>query len=139
MAAWIDGLLDTAFPASFYSDRIGSAYDGDLRIEQGLSAEATDRLPDAYYDVIYIDAGHSYEDVIRDARVSLKKVKPGGYIVFNDYLMMDHAYGTPYGVVKAANELITESDRLKVIGLGLNCQMYCDLAVKVHGPYPTSE
>jgi len=115
----------------FYADRMERAYAGDLRIEQGLSAEATARLADRAYDLIYIDAGHHYEDVIEDARVALEKVGVGGYIVFNDYLMMDHIYGTAYGVVKAANELIVQTGRMKVIGFGLNLQMFCDLAVRV--------
>jgi hypothetical protein len=115
----------------FYTERMKALYPGDLRIEQGFSAEGIARLPDQAYDIIYIDAAHHYENVIEDARLALEKIKIGGFLVFNDYLMMDHYYGTPYGVVKAANELITQTGRMKVIGFGLNVQMYCDLAVRV--------
>jgi len=34
--------------------------------------------------------------------------------------MMDHLYGTSYGVVRGTNELINDSNRLKVVGFGLN-------------------
>ena len=115
----------------FYAQKMASIYSGDLRIEQGLSADAIGRLPDNTYDIIYIDAGHAYENVLEDALVSLTKIRLGGFIVFNDYLMMDHLYGTPYGVVRAANELINDGNRLKVVGFGLNPQMFCDLAVRV--------
>jgi hypothetical protein len=115
----------------FYRQRMESLYTGDLRIEQGLSAEASDRLADDGYDIVYIDAGHYYENVREDAQVALKKVRIGGFIVFNDYLMMDHLYGTHYGVVQAANEVICDTGRVKVVGLGLNPQMFCDLAVRV--------
>jgi hypothetical protein len=58
-------------------------------------------------------------------------VRAGGYLVFNDYTMTDHLSRVDYGVVKAANELIGENERLKVIGFALNPQMFCDLAVHV--------
>lgn len=45
--------------------------------------------------------------------------------------MMDHLYRAPYGVVRAANELINDGNRLKVMSFGLNPQMFCDLAVRV--------
>ncbi|MCW2361380.1 hypothetical protein M2346_001961 [Sphingobium xanthum] len=86
---------------------------------------------DRDYDIVYIDAGHDYENVKNDALAGLDKIKSGGYMIFNDYTMMDQLYGTPYGVVQAANELIVDTGRMKVIGLGLNPQMFCDLAVKV--------
>ncbi len=117
--------------ADFYRDELSAMFGGELIIEQGLSHEGLSRLPDASFDVIYIDAGHAYPDVIVDGRLSLEKVRPGGYLIFNDYTMTDHLSRVDYGVVKAANELIDENDRLKVIGFALNPQMFCDLAVQV--------
>ena len=117
--------------SEFYRKRLARTYNGRLIVEEGMSAEATSRLEDESYHLIYIDAGHDYESVMKDALVALKKIKTGGYIVFNDYTMMDHLYGTPYGVVPVANELIVDSGRMAVIGFGLNPQMFCDLAVKI--------
>ena len=51
-----------------------------------------------------------------------------GLLVFNDYIMVDHHYGTPYGVVRAVNELVTASD-WKVVGFALQQQMFCDIAL----------
>jgi hypothetical protein len=115
----------------FYKSKIASFYEGDLVIEQGFSAEATLRLQDNFYDIVYIDAGHDYENVKKDALAGLQKIRRGGFMIFNDYTMMDHLYGTPYGVVPAANELIHDTGRMKVVGMGLNSQMFCDLAVRV--------
>lgn len=109
---------------------IRARFQGELITKQGMSDEQVASL-DGTFDIIYIDAGHDYESVMKDATESLKKIRNGGYIIFNDYTMMDHLYGTPYGVVPAANELITGASKLKVVGLGLNPQMFCDLAVKV--------
>lgn len=115
---------------AYYEDRIRARFQGELITKQGMSDEQVASL-DGTFDIIYIDAGHDYESVMKDATESLKKIRNGGYIIFNDYTMMDHLYGTPYGVVPAANELITGASKLKVVGLGLNPQMFCDLAVKV--------
>ncbi|MDO7843702.1 class I SAM-dependent methyltransferase [Sphingomonas immobilis] len=115
----------------YYHDRIAADFGGDLIVKQGFSHEQMSTLEDASFDLIYIDAGHDYESVMKDAAESLKKIKRGGYIIFNDYTMMDHLYRTPFGVVPAANEMIVDTGKLKVIGLGLNSQMFCDLAVVV--------
>jgi len=57
-------------------------------------------LPDAHFDWIYIDADHSYEGVLRDAQAAAPKVKPGGYLVFNDFAHVDPELGA-YGVHRA--------------------------------------
>jgi hypothetical protein len=117
--------------ADFYRDEISAMFDGELIVAEGPSSETIAQLADASFDVIYIDASHVYHEVIADARASLLKVRPGGFIVFNDYTMTDHLSRVEYGVVKAANEIIDEDDRLKVIGFALDPQMFCDLAVRV--------
>ena len=115
----------------FY-EREMSKYKDIIRIEEGASYDCLDRFPDNYFDLIYVDADHEYHNVIKDAMVSVNKVKPGGIVIFNDYMMYDHISEIPYGVVQAANEVIVRND-MKVIGFALGWNMYCDLAAQKRG------
>jgi SAM-dependent methyltransferase len=57
-------------------------------------------FPDNYFDWIYIDADHSYRGVALDAAAAEAKVRPGGYLVFNDFAHADPFLGA-YGVHRA--------------------------------------
>jgi hypothetical protein len=61
------------------------------------------RFPDDYFDWIYIDADHSFAGVLRDADAAANKVRPGGYLVFNDFAHCDSELGA-YGVHRAVVE-----------------------------------
>lgn len=97
-------------------------------IHEGDAALTMDAMPDAYFDWIYIDASHDYASVKADALLGARKVKPGGLLVFNDYIFWSHTESRPYGVVQAVNELCVE-DRWKVSAFCLHTGMYCDIAV----------
>jgi len=46
------------------------------------------------FDLIYIDGSHQAPDVLMDALLSFKLVRPGGYLFFDDYLWSENlAYG----------------------------------------------
>jgi hypothetical protein len=79
------------------------ANDSRVSVHQGLSQETLALLPDNHFDWIYIDGDHSYEAVGGDARVAAAKVKPGGYLVFNDFAHADPYLGT-YGVQRGVAE-----------------------------------
>jgi hypothetical protein len=101
-----------------------------LVLEEGWSHETLAKYPDRYFDILYIDASHSYEYVKRDAEVAKNKVKADGLLVFNDYIMSDHLYnGGAYGVVPAVNELIVQDD-WEVLAFALQQQMFCDIAIR---------
>ena len=74
--------------------------DARVQLHQGLSHEVLATFPDAHFDWIYIDADHSYAGVTRDADAAAPKVKPGGFLVFNDFAHMDPFLGA-YGVHRA--------------------------------------
>lgn len=67
------------------------------------SHEALARFADASFDWIYIDADHSYEGCARDAVAAAPKVKPGGFLVFNDFAHLDTKLGV-YGVHRAVTK-----------------------------------
>lgn len=67
----------------------------------GFTASTIASFPDAHFDWIYIDADHSFAGCLADAEASAAKVKPGGYIAFNDFAHIDPWLGS-YGVGRAA-------------------------------------
>lgn len=64
------------------------------------SDKAAALYEDASLDFVFIDAGHSYENVSADIKAWMPKVKPGGFIA-------GHDYGSADGVCRAVNELVT--------------------------------
>lgn len=73
----------------------------------GMSHEVVASFTDAYFDWIYIDADHSYEAALRDANAAAAKVKPGGFLVFNDFAHIDAELGR-YGVHRAVTDFVLE-------------------------------
>jgi len=106
-----------------------SHYKDSLIIDIGMSYDRLDKHPDNYFDLIYIDAGHDYESVKRDGEVSTRKLKRGGVIVFNDYVLYDPFGEGAYGVVQAVNELVTFGG-WRVVGFALEKNLFCDIAIK---------
>ena len=70
--------------------------------------EASAGFPDNYFDLVFIDALHSYEGCLADIKAWTPKVKKGGYICGHDYPRRP-------GVVQAVTEVFgddveTDSD-----------------------------
>ena len=112
----------------FYKDRF--AHLGDrVTLKRGLSHVRLVELPFHAFDLIYVDAGHDYENVKRDGVLSISKLKPSGTIIFNDYVMYDPFINSEYGVVQAVNEIVDEGG-WKVTGFALEKNMFCDIAIQ---------
>ena len=65
----------------------------------GFSDEFVGFFSDGFFDQIYIDGDHSYEQVSKDIKNYLPKVRAGGYISGHDY----HEGGFPQ-IVRAVHE-----------------------------------
>ena len=52
---------------------------------KGLSQEVLRRLPPQFYHFAYIDGSHLARDVLEDAVLSLRLLRPGGIMIFDDY------------------------------------------------------
>lgn len=112
----------------FYRDRFASVGDR-MTMLKGMSFERIPDIPEASCDMIYIDAGHDYENVKRDAELSQRALKPGATLIFNDYVMYDPFIDAEYGVVQAVNEFVTNGG-WKVVGFALQHSMFCDIAIR---------
>ena len=55
-----------------------------IHLHRVKSEEAWSRFADSMFDIIYIDGNHERNFVFEDALMSLKKVKKGGWLVFDD-------------------------------------------------------
>lgn len=62
------------------------------------STKASEAFPDDYFDIVYIDASHTYDMCKKDIETWLPKVKQDGILCGDDYIK-----GWP-GVVKAVDE-----------------------------------
>jgi hypothetical protein len=125
---WLRGMKHL----DFYRDRFAS-YGGSMVFEEGDSHEKLATYPRDYFDLVYLDAGHAYEDVKQDAENAKRALKRDGLLIFNDYIMYDHTHDAPwpsaaYGVVQVANEILINED-WRVFGLALNNHMFCDIAI----------
>ena len=69
----------------------------------GFTKDVLTKLEDGYFDWIYVDADHSYEGTLADAKLAAPKIRSGGFLVFNDFAHLDPEYGR-YGVHRAVSE-----------------------------------
>lgn len=102
---------------------------GQIHLHEGDSAGSIGRFADGYFDWIYIDADHSYEGVKRDIGAAKSKIKPGGLLVFNDYIFWSHRELEGYGVVQAVNEFCLAED-WEMVFVALHPEMYQDVVLR---------
>ncbi len=62
-----------------------SGHEPKVKVHRGFSREEIPKLEDESFDLIYIDGNHEPEYVMEDAVLSFRKLKKGGYMVFDDY------------------------------------------------------
>lgn len=115
----------------FYESRFASEIaEGRVRVLAGDSGVMLEQLPERGVDVIYLDADHNYQAVVRDLELCERKLKPHtGLLVLNDYIMADG--GGPYGVIQAAHEFMLRYGWEMVI-FTLQEYMYCDIVLRKH-------
>jgi hypothetical protein len=64
-------------------------------------AEAAQRFADGSLDLIYLDANHTYEYVLRDLLLWFPKLRPGGLFACNDFFESEVAAKQNIGVIPA--------------------------------------
>lgn len=99
-----------------------------VTLHVGDSSTNLSALPDASFDWLYIDGDHSYEGLRRDISQAVRKIRPDGTLVFNDYVLWSALEMIDYGVVPAVNELLCGGE-WKVTYFALHPLMYCDIAL----------
>lgn len=82
------------------------ASDGRVKIIRSKSIEGIRNLADGHVDVMYIDANHQYEYVLRDMMEARKKLKPGGILLLNDFYEGPGGAEQNLGVIGAVNTFV---------------------------------
>lgn len=95
-----------------------------VKIYREYSFNAVKHFEDNYFDLIYIDADHSYEGCLRDIEDWYPKVKRGKFLLGDDYTVYEgkHA-GVKFGVIEAVNDFAKKNNleffELRNFGWGL--------------------
>jgi len=76
---------------------------GRVLVDRAFSRVAAERIGEGSLDVVYIDADHSYDAVMRDLTCYAPKVAPGGLIMGHDYTLHPRV---EFGVVRAVNDFV---------------------------------
>jgi ubiquinone/menaquinone biosynthesis C-methylase UbiE len=95
----------------------------------GNSWDVLATFEDHHFDMLYIDARHTYEAVSKDLEQAGRVVAPGGLIVCNDYTLFDPHGLYPYGVVQATNEYALRRN-LTFVYFALQVSGYYDVALR---------
>jgi len=76
-----------------------------VRICREYTFDAVEHFSDEHFDLIYIDADHSYEGCLRDIVDWYPKIKKGGFIIGDDYRHYKTKYtGVVFKVIEAVND-----------------------------------
>ncbi|MDD2850973.1 MAG: class I SAM-dependent methyltransferase [Desulfuromonadaceae bacterium] len=82
-----------------------------LRILKGTSSQFAPLLPSEFFDMVFVDGAHDYENVFFDINLALRIIKPSGLICGHDY----HSDGLD--VVRAVDELIYKDAGITTKGI----------------------
>jgi hypothetical protein len=74
----------------YYRSCLDMRYWPKLSILRLSSEEASKIFPDGFFDVVFIDASHFYDDVVNDIKLWMPKVKKGGYLTGHDISSKRH-------------------------------------------------
>lgn len=106
-----------------------------VKLERGESSSVLKSLiaSGQRFDFIYIDAGHTIEDVSRDIELAFSLLNPDGIIGMNDYIMTDYYYDTTYGVVQATNGFLDKHPEFRVCAFAFNNNLFADIYLQKTG------
>jgi predicted O-methyltransferase YrrM len=76
-----------------------------IAMHVGDSSSNLALMPDASFDMIYIDGDHTHAGVVKDINAALLKIKPSGALIFNDYAVWSPVGMFHCGVARAVHEL----------------------------------
>ena len=98
-----------------------------INVHKSYSNDYLISCEDCKYDIIYIDADHSYNGVKRDIELSFKKIKNGGFIMGHDYeLNMDKCNTRwDFGTKKAVDEFCQKNNQTIICKANDGCVSFC--------------
>lgn len=99
-----DSFPDGGFDGWFTPDLVGREFDNGRYADRIILHRVDLRVADltmyeGNVDFVFVDAAHSYREVLLDSEIAFTLLAPGGTIVWDDY------HAPQWGVVRALNEL----------------------------------
>jgi predicted O-methyltransferase YrrM len=85
-------------------------------VMEGFSHEIAALYPDRFFDYVWIDAAHDYENVKRDIESWYPKLKSGGVLFGHDYPEPTDPNGGFEELTKAVNETVRDDRRFGEFG-----------------------
>lgn len=83
---------------------------GGVYLNRGFSWDVLEEFQDEYFDWVYLDTSHKYDETARELAVCRLKMKPGGMILGHDYTVGNFECSVRYGVIEAVNEFCVRHD-----------------------------
>ena len=81
-----------------------------VKVYREYTFEAVRHFKDNYFDLVYIDADHSYEGCLRDIEAWYPKVKGGKFLIGDDYRIYEGRHAEiKFGVIEAVNEFVKKN------------------------------
>ncbi|WP_337659937.1 class I SAM-dependent methyltransferase [Anderseniella sp. Alg231-50] len=111
--------IDVELQPSFWSNIQSTGARDKVTLHLDISARVLRKLPLWAFDFAYIDGSHWTIDVLEDAVLVFRLVKPGGIIAFDDYEWDDpefNEHGVPKPAIDAFLNLYREKLEILTIG-----------------------
>jgi hypothetical protein len=120
-------LFDGLTHREYYEKEMAAFCDA-VTIVQGPNPETLRRHADRSFDLVYVDAAHHYDPVKADAELAAEMVADAGFLLFDDYTLLDPGNNAEYGVVPVVNDLVVNRG-WRVVAYALNQHLYCNIAL----------
>lgn len=127
--AWIDDGIISRNDSAFSQERLNEQYEcfkasmmnkPFVQFYREYTFDAVKHFPDEYFDLIYIDADHTFEGCTKDVEMWYPKIKKGKFLVGDDY---SHGVASrtkvKFGVIEAVDKF-TQKNNLEVYRLPRN-------------------
>jgi predicted O-methyltransferase YrrM len=122
-------LIDIDLSRLDYDNVQDGVTSGKCILHSGDSSVVLQEFKDSYFDWIYIDGDHYYEGVKKDIQSAKSKIKPGGFLVFNDYSVWSPVSMTHCGVARAVNEFCL-GEGWEIVYFCFQSMGYNDVAIR---------
>lgn len=104
---WGSGIIKMNFVKNRFQNEINS---GTVVIKRGFSEIELEKVENGYFDWVYIDTTHSYNQTLKELELCRLKVKDNGIIAGHDYCQGNINRALPYGVVQAVNQFCMKNN-----------------------------
>jgi len=118
--------LNEYFEALYNNVKMRFVQDARVMIHRQTAHDAAELFADGYFDFVYVDGAHDYENVLHDLKTYDRKLNPEGALIGDDYCDHGMYANAVYGVVGAVThfrkistprELVLNTEKFTKYGL----------------------